>query len=344
MYFAANAGDGFHIWRQGFPDGRPEQITPGVTEEQGIAFFPDGSFATSIGEEQNTVWLHDAHGDRQITQRGFAYQPRLSPDGRRLYYMLRSGISRRAWVKAELHSVDLQTGENQRLFPDFSSIEDYGLSADGSQIVFTSLVDGEASTVWAASGAIPHQLPGIRSSRAVFASDGNVYFVEGGVAARGQISRVKPDGTGLVRLVRDPVRYLYDVSPDGKWAAVWTAGQDVKLYSLEGRPAINVCTFCGTLGAEKRGVTPPVLTWSRSGKYVYLHSAWTSRATYVIPLFPGEVLPPLPAGGVQSASEIPTLRGANLVPQERAFMSDDPSVYVFLRNTTHRNIYRVPVK
>ena len=42
--------------------------------------------------------------------------------------------------------------------------------------------------------------------------------------------------------------------------------------------------------------------------------------------------------------EIPTLRGANLVPQERAFMSDDPSVYVFLRNTTHRNIYRVPVK
>jgi Tol biopolymer transport system component len=345
MYFAANAGDGFHIWRQRFPDGRPEQITPGVTEEQGIAFFPDGSFATSIGEEQNTVWLHDAQGkDRQITQRGFAYQPRLSPDGQRLYYMLRSGISRTAWVKAELHSVDLQTGENQRLFPDFSSIEDYGLSADGSQIVFTSLVDGEASTIWVASGAIPHQLQGVRSSRAVFGSDGNVYFVEGGISARGQISRIKPDGTGLVRLVGDPVRFLYDVSPDGKWAAVWTAGQDVKLYSLEGRPAINVCTFCGTVGAEKRGVTPPVLTWSRSGKYVYLHSAWTSRATYVIPLFPGEVLPPLPAGGVQSASEIPALRGAKLVPQERAFMSDVPSVYVFLRNTTHRNIYRVPVK
>jgi Tol biopolymer transport system component len=344
MYFSANAGDGYHVWRQRFPDGRPEQVTSGVTEEQGIAFFPDGSFATSIGAEQNTVWLHDAHGDRQITQRGFAYQPKLSPDGTHLYYMLRSGVSRTTWVTAELHTVDLQTGENQRLFPDFSHLEDYAVSPDGSQIVFTSAGDGGDSTIWVASGKAPHQLPDVRSARAVFGPDGNVYFVEGGIAGPGQLSRIKPDGTGLVRLVRDPARYLYDVSPDGKWGAVWTTGEDVKLYSLEGRPAVNVCTFCGTVGAEKRGVTPPVLTWSRSGKYVYFHAAWTSRETYAIPLLPGEVLPPLPPEGVQSVGQIPTLRGAKPVPQERAFMGDDPSVYVFLRNTTRRNIYRVPVK
>jgi serine/threonine protein kinase len=342
MYFSANAGDGFHIWRQTFPDGRAEQITSGVTEEQGIAFFPDGSFATSIGEEQNTVWLHDAHGERQITQRGFAYQPRLSPDGRRLYYMLRSGVSTESWVKAELHSVDLQSGETQRLFPDFSNIEDYGISADGSQIVFSAL-EGDRSTIWVASRGAPHQLPGVRSTHPVFGSDGNVYFVEGGIAGHGQLSRIKPDGSDLVRLARAPARYLYDVSPDGKWAAVWTTGQDVKLYSTEGRPPISVCTFCGTVGAEKRGVTPPVLTWSRSGKYVYLHSAWTSRETYVIPLLPGEVLPPLPPEGLQSVGQVSQLRGAQAVPQERAFVSDDPAVYAFMRNTTHRNIYRVPV-
>ena len=344
MYFAANAGDGFHIWRQRFPEGRLEQVTSGVTEEQGISFFPDGSFATSIGEEQNTVWLHDAHRDRQITQRGFAYQPRLSPDGKHLYYMLRSGVSRTTWVTAELHAVDLQTGENQRLFPDFSGIEDYSVSPDGSQIVFTSKVGDEDSTIWVGSGTAPHQLPDVRSTRAVFGPDGNVYFVEGGLGGRGLLSRIKPDGTGLVRVVRDPARYLYDVSPDGKWAAVWTTGADIKLYSLEGRPAITVCTFCGTVGAEKRGVTPPVLTWSRSGKYVYLHSAWTSRETYVIPLLQGEVLPPLPKEGLQTVDQISKLRGAQTVPQERAFMSDDPAVYAFLRNTTHRNIYRVPVK
>src|SRR5262249_49644326 len=177
-----------------------------------------------------------------------------------------------------------------------------------------------------------------------FGPDGNVYFVEGGITGRGQVSRIKPDGTGLVRLVREPARYLYDVSPDGKWAAVWTTGQDVKLYSLDGRPAIKVCSFCGTVGAEKRGVTPPVLRWSRSGKYVYLHSAWTSRETYVIPLLLGEVLPPLPAEGLQSVDQMSTLRGAQPVPQERAFISDDPLVYAFLKNMTYRNIYRVPVK
>jgi serine/threonine protein kinase/Tol biopolymer transport system component len=345
MYFAANAGDGFHIWRQRFPDGRPEQVTSGVTEEQGIAFFPDGSFATSIGEEQNTVWLHDGHRDRQITQRGFAYQPRFSPDGQHLYYMLRSGVSRTSWVAAELHAVDLQTGGNERLFPDFSHIEDYAVSPDGSRVVFTSGEEGDDSTIWVgSSGSAPHRLPDVRSTRAVFGPDGNVYFVEGGITGRGQLSRIAPDGTGLVRLVRDPARYLYDVSPDGKWGAVWTTGEDVRLYSLEGHPAINVCTFCGTVGAEKRGVTPPVLSWSRSGKYLYLHAAWTSRETYVIPLLAGEVLPPLPAEGVQTISQIPKLRGAQPVPQERAFMSDDPSVYAFIRNTTHRNIYRVPVK
>ena len=42
MYFTANTGSGFHIWRQRFPDGTPEQVTSGVSEEEGIAFAPDG--------------------------------------------------------------------------------------------------------------------------------------------------------------------------------------------------------------------------------------------------------------------------------------------------------------
>src|SRR5437764_13210146 len=33
MYFTANASGGFHIWRQRFPDGKPEQVTFGITEE-----------------------------------------------------------------------------------------------------------------------------------------------------------------------------------------------------------------------------------------------------------------------------------------------------------------------
>jgi hypothetical protein len=56
MYFTAKTTDGIHIWRQRFPDGKPEQVTSGVATEEGIAFAPDGrSFVTSIGTSQSTV-------------------------------------------------------------------------------------------------------------------------------------------------------------------------------------------------------------------------------------------------------------------------------------------------
>ena len=50
-----------HLWRQRFPDGKPEQITFGSTEEAGIAMAPDGrSLITSIFTRQNAVWIHDS--------------------------------------------------------------------------------------------------------------------------------------------------------------------------------------------------------------------------------------------------------------------------------------------
>ena len=56
MYFSANTGDGFHTWRQRLPDGKPEQITRGPTEEEGIEVAPVGrSLVTSIGSGQSTL-------------------------------------------------------------------------------------------------------------------------------------------------------------------------------------------------------------------------------------------------------------------------------------------------
>ena len=83
VYLSANAGNGHHIWRQRFPDGAPEEVTFGVTDEEGIHFDPDGrSFVTSIGNRQSTVWIHDdqnSHSDRQITSEGFASFPPSHP-------------------------------------------------------------------------------------------------------------------------------------------------------------------------------------------------------------------------------------------------------------------------
>src|SRR6202011_1017426 len=49
MYLTSNAVGANHIWRQRFPDGAPEQVTSGPTEEEGIVMTPDGrSFVTAV--------------------------------------------------------------------------------------------------------------------------------------------------------------------------------------------------------------------------------------------------------------------------------------------------------
>jgi Tol biopolymer transport system component len=42
MYLTSKAGGLYHIWRQRFPDGLPQQLTSGLTEEEGLAIAPDG--------------------------------------------------------------------------------------------------------------------------------------------------------------------------------------------------------------------------------------------------------------------------------------------------------------
>jgi hypothetical protein len=346
MYFSANTGNGFHIWRQKVGERLAKQVTAtAATEEQGVAVFPDGrSLVTSIGSEQNTVWLHDSRGDRQITSQGYAYQPRLSPDGKHLYYLLRSGTSTNTWVSGALWVSDLESGQRARLFPDFL-IEDYGLSRDGSRVVFSALAAGEPSTLWVGAldqSSAPRRLADVTSSRAVFGPDDAIYFVQSAMPERGFLYRINPDGTGLQKLLTDRMTFLYGLSADGKWAALWK-GQGVVLAPLAGGPPIELCEACGTVGAESRGVTPPVMSWARNGKYLYMHSAWLTRETFAIPLGEGQIVPKLPNGGIRSVEDIAALPGAQRIPQLRAFMGDDPSVYVFMRALTQRNIYRVPV-
>jgi len=176
----------------------------------------------------------------------------------------------------------------------------------------------------------------------VFGPDDAIYFVQSAMPDAGLLFRINPDGTGLRKLFNDRVGFLYGVSPDGKWAALWK-GKGVALVPLAGGTPLDLCSTCGTVGAENRGVTPPVISWSRSGRYLYLHFAWTTRDTFAIPLADGQVLPPLPRGGIQNVDEISALPGAQRIAQLRAFMGEDPSVYVFMRAMPQRNIYRVPL-
>ena len=89
MYFTVDTRTaGFHVWRQRFADGAPEQLTPsGASEEEGLAIMPDGkSFITTAGTQQSAIWLHDDKtGEKQITSEGYSFLATLSPDGKKVF-------------------------------------------------------------------------------------------------------------------------------------------------------------------------------------------------------------------------------------------------------------------
>jgi eukaryotic-like serine/threonine-protein kinase len=101
--------DKFHLWRQRFPGGEPEQLTSGPTSQEGIAIAPDGkSLITAVGTEDSTVWFHDNDGDHQVSSEGNAIAPEFSSDGNSLYFLMTNGQS----SEFELCVENLRDGNN----------------------------------------------------------------------------------------------------------------------------------------------------------------------------------------------------------------------------------------
>jgi serine/threonine protein kinase len=339
MYFSANTGNGYHIWRQRYPDGTPEQVTSGATEEEGLSVARDGkSFVTSVGERQSTLWVHDSHGERQITFEGYSYLPKFSADAKRLYYLQRSKDNIR-FVSGELWETDLNTGKKQRLLPDFM-IQAYDVSPDDRQVAFIAPDGSGHAPLWIASmdgSSAPRRLSPVDCLTTLVGPDGEIFFV-GGKTGEMYLQAIRADGTGLRRVIPDPALFLYAISPDGKSLAAWV-GSDVNLYPISGGPPTRICTGCGSAGADVRGVTPPLISWSKDGKFLY---AFDDSITYSIPLPDGDILPRMPPEGLHFRTGEKPSPDAQPMAQARTFMSSDLSVYAYPIVSTHRNIYRIP--
>jgi len=343
MYFSANAGNGFHIWRQAYPDGKAEQISTGPAEEQGLSFAPDGkSFVTAVGSVQSTIWLHDGRGDRQITSEGFTFLPSFSRDEKVLYYLARNASSTH-FVTGDLWSADLQSGEHRQLLPGIS-MEHYDVSADKTKVLYVTPDAQGHSPVWIAAldgSEAPRKLTSLNAIRALFGPDGTVYFVAG-ESGEVHLYRVKQDGTELAKVIQQPVEFLYSVSPDGKQVAIWVKGA-VWIQPVDGGRAQQLCNLCGTAGEENRGLTPPLISWSADQKFMYWNLA-RLKQTYMFALSAGKYTPELPEGGIKDPVEVAKLPGARLMEQARPFMGASGAEYAYPKVATQRNIYRVWVE
>lgn len=342
MYFSANTGNGFHIWRERYPSGTPEQVTVGVTEEQGISFAPDGrSFVTSVGESQSSLWLHAPDGERQITFEGYAYLPSFSANEQELYYLQRSNPGGH-FVSGELWATEVASGKKRRLLPG-SLMEQYEISPDGKNVIFATADKKGEAPLWIAPtdmSSPPRRLVSQFCMNARFAPDGAIYFV-GGTPGKMSLQKVDSDGSGLRTIVPDATLFLYDISPDGRWLAAWV-GSDIAVYPIDGGVPRKLCVACGSAGGESRGITPSIVSWSRDGRELRLYSE-DSNQTYVLPLRPGDPLPPIGPAGISWRAKPPEVAGMRIISRQRAFPSGNSALYAYLEVATHRNIYRIPI-
>jgi Tol biopolymer transport system component/tRNA A-37 threonylcarbamoyl transferase component Bud32 len=339
MYFNSDAGGRFHLWRQGFPDGEPQQLTSGATDEEGIAVAPDGkSLITSSGLRESTLWVRDSRGERQISSEGYASRPQFSRDGKKLYYVVRRHGVSGSFVFGELWVADLTANRSDRLLPGFL-VTGYDVSPDGKSVIFSALDEQEHSHLWFAPIDLrfsPREFSSsVDEDEPYWDRAGHLYFR----AAEGKsnfLYRMNADGSGRTKALPDAIIELEGISPDGKWALVGHSTGDagnvgIAALPLGGGPAVTVCHYyCGPL-------------WNTTGDTFSVTAIYEGGKTAQIHVSPGKYLPEFPPGGLASEAGLTDIKDAKILD---GFVIAGPTrdLSAALHQTVHRNLYRIPLQ
>jgi eukaryotic-like serine/threonine-protein kinase len=353
MYFSSNSTGTFHLWRQRFPNGLPEQLTYGPTEEQGIAPDPDGrSVLTAVGTRHQSTWVHDEGGERAISREGYAFVPTspnggtsqpLPGDGRSVFYLVRQGAARFSGGEdrvGELWATDLETGRHRSILQGRQVIG-YDVSRDGRQLVFAELDERGTSHVWLTRldrPEKPRPLSQLEADSPRFGAAGDIFCrgIENGTRF---VYRLRED-RAPEKAVQQPVLFFQTTSPDGSWLIVRVqpadpqAGSQVTMaVPTAGGPPVPLCALCE-------------VDWVPNGRSLVIRFPASEPAapgrTFMVMLDSGSTLPRWPAQGIRSRDDLNQLRIAREV-EGWIYPSDTGSTYVFARATTQRNIHRVPL-
>ncbi|MGH9741361.1 MAG: protein kinase domain-containing protein [Candidatus Acidiferrum sp.] len=343
IYLSTNKGGRHHIWRQRFPDGEPEQVTSGPTEEDGIAMERDGkSFLTSVGTQDSTTWIHDDKGEHQVSPEGSTSNGEFTSDQKNLFYLATIGQSGR-W---ELWNMDLASGLSERVVPGYdveTVFEDsnFAITQDGKTVAIASKDGKGISHLWVASAdhrESPRELesPGSEDSP-LFLPNGDLIY-RAAEAGKNYVYTRKQDGAGRRKVREEAILDLESLSPDGQWSVGGSgeSGDQDHPYRTLAYPngGGSPVTICNTLC---------MVRWSLDGKYMaLLFGSDREPKTELLPLRKGSEFPELPREGFSGEDEVKaSARNMELSGEVDSLVS--AKKYAYTRMTTRRNIYRVPV-
>jgi eukaryotic-like serine/threonine-protein kinase len=336
VYLTLSTEGRFHIWRQRFPGGQPEQVTSGPTAEEGIAMAADGkSLITSVGTESGTVWIHDGSGEHQISSEGYAGAALFSSDGKKLYYMMDNGQTQ----GYELWARDLASGATERALPGYT-MHDYDVCADGKELAFSKVDENGHSKLWVSPlnrRSSPRQIPSPSIDDSVHClPDGDLLFraIEG---ETNFLERVHADGSGRRKVSASHIFDLINVSPNGKWALVQAGGggdenpASMTAFPVEGGDPVTVClNFC-------------IPGWDVRGEEMYMHFFVTAdQNTYVLRLRQPDGLGELPTKVALDGEILKKMKPVVVIPHQ-VDSAVSTSLYAYTVNSTRRNLYRIPL-
>jgi DNA-binding winged helix-turn-helix (wHTH) protein/Tol biopolymer transport system component len=343
MYFVATVEGQSHLWRQRFPNGRPEQITFGPTEEEGLAMERDGrSVISSIGVRASAIWIHDARGERSLSSEGEIVAdlspPSFTEDNKTLYYLLRHPP---ASSGPELWRMTIDSGKSEAVFPGVSMFA-YDVSPDDKQVVYAAAGRDGKSQLWLAPidrSSPAKQIGNGGETAPYFGPRGKILFqiAEGN---SNYVEQINEDGSGRAKVVPYPINDIMGISPGRKWLLgilPYSDGMSVvpmnMAIPLDGGPPLRICaSYC-------------VLTWSSSGQFLFVTVEAPSQTSpgrsLAIPVGPGESLPAFPPGGIEPGSEPDAMPGSQSVNRAVLVPGKDLSQFAYVNTTSHRNLYRI---
>jgi hypothetical protein len=340
MYFTVTVEGQSHLWRQRFSNGRPERITFGPTEEEGVAVEREGrSIITSMGVHERSIWIHGPEGERSLSSEGEVVAdispPAFSADGKVLYYLLRHP----AGSEPELWRTMLSSGQSEAVLPGISMVA-YDISPDGGQVVYATAAPGGKSQLWLApiDRSFPARRIGFGGERSPhFGPRGQILFqlTEGNF---NYLERMNPDSSGRSRVAPYPIGEIQGISPGRRWVMAVAPLLDGKgavpmaIPTDGGPPRIMCAGWC-------------IPAWSSNGKWLFIPVEASSRTSpgrsLAIPVGPGENLPAFPPGGIRPLAEPSTVPGSRWVNRAELVPGEDPSHFAYVNTAVHRNLYRI---
>jgi DNA-binding winged helix-turn-helix (wHTH) protein/Tol biopolymer transport system component len=343
MYFIATVEGQSHLWRQRFPNGRPEQITFGPMEEEGVAVEPDGrSVITSIGVRASAIWIHDDQGERSLSSEGeivaYPSPPSFTADHKALYYLLRHPP---AGSGSELWRMAVDSGKSEAVFPGVSMFA-YDVSPDDKQVVYAAAGRDGKPQLWLAPtdrSSAPKQIGPSGATTPYFGPRGKIVFqiAEGNT---NYLEEMNEDRSERAKVVPYPITDIQGVSPGRKWLMGDVPYSDGKrvlpmemAIPLGGGPPLRICaTYC-------------LPAWSASGRYLFVAVESPTQTSpgrsLAIPVGPGESLPAIPPGGIEPGAKEDVVPGSQSVNRALLVPGEDPSHFAYVNTTSHRNLYRI---